>query len=248
MKKEMSKIIVERERSHNIGLKNPKGYKKRLKSLENAPKRESMRKRWKASAWHKELTECLGPLYRWLNSKVGQLWDKVHSELCENLKRESAIQDHVRDHAEWYVEKNVIMVKGVPHDSSFFPLLWSRGRQLYVHPKTGILCQIPRRKVEKKKEENFIIIGSLQQIHKISGIWYLLDLVKLEKKDLVRPYKFRIGNKNFTSEIFICFRDLAYGDNIKQEYQLMDRYGGHYKPVSKKQLSTEEIKKYVGKG
>ena len=46
----------------------------------------------------KFLNESLGPLVRFLGSRVGKHWNKVDAEICEHLRRDSALQQHARDH------------------------------------------------------------------------------------------------------------------------------------------------------
>ncbi len=51
----------------------------------------------------KWLNENLAPLKRFLGKQVGRPWDKVYSEIAENLKPTSTVQQHVRDHIEDFV-------------------------------------------------------------------------------------------------------------------------------------------------
>ena len=46
----------------------------------------------------KSLNENLAPLRRYLESQVNRPWDKVWSDISENLSTGSTVQQHVRDH------------------------------------------------------------------------------------------------------------------------------------------------------
>src|SRR5437016_5525522 len=98
MRSDMSKVIVDRPRFGSRIRKKPKGYHRGLQRLfpEGLPKTEGMRKRWQGAT--KRFNEHLGPLRRFLDSRVGQPWNKVFSEICAHINRNSAVQDHVRDH------------------------------------------------------------------------------------------------------------------------------------------------------
>ena len=70
---------------------------------------------------------------------------------------------HLVNHVDRAVEKEVWFIDGAPYHISGWrgptPLV-SRGRfsDLYIHPKTGILCRAPRRKKEKKTEPVSLIL------------------------------------------------------------------------------------------
>src|SRR5437762_2668741 len=106
MREDMAKVIVERPRKRGCALNKPKSYAKQLYRIaaEDQPKRESIKRRWWAG--EKYLNEHLGPLRRFLDSRLGRPWDAVFSEICERINRHSAVQDHVRDHVEQYVVKH----------------------------------------------------------------------------------------------------------------------------------------------
>jgi len=96
MRSDMDKVIVERSR-HGRRQKSAKGYSKRWQQTppEDWPKRENI-------IAHKGRTkyfnEHLGPLRRYLAKQVRRPWNKVFAEICENLRLDSVVQSHVRDH------------------------------------------------------------------------------------------------------------------------------------------------------
>ncbi len=150
MRSDMAKVIVERPRKSLGCRKGGKGYRKQLGrlGLENVPRREGMKAR--TGGGTKYFNEHLGPLRRYLESSVGRPWNKVFSEICENLNRNSAVQDHVRDHVFDYVVVHVVLIDGVPcsgsgkYRRSGQPLARYPGRQsFYVCPVTGLLRRVP---------------------------------------------------------------------------------------------------------
>jgi hypothetical protein len=52
--------------------------------------------------YDKTLTDLLGPIQRYLQSKIGTHWDAVWSDVCANLRGTHAVE-HVRDHVEQMV-------------------------------------------------------------------------------------------------------------------------------------------------
>jgi hypothetical protein len=114
MRADMAKVIVERPRVKGWSGNKPKGYQRRMRRYgeEGPPCREGIRDRWQGGG--KYLNEHLGPLRRYLDSQVGRPWDKVFSEICAHIDRNSAVQDHVRDHVAQYVCVHVLLIDGVP--------------------------------------------------------------------------------------------------------------------------------------
>jgi hypothetical protein len=140
MRKDMFKIIVERPRR---GGKDDKKTTKN-ESSDMLPAKQSMKR---AHYDRKELNENLAPLKRFLNKNVGRPWDKVYSEICDQISVNSTVQQHVRQHIPNYVKLDVrvqgkqILSKNA-HYRSYYEL--SDG-ELYVHPSTGILRKYKNR-------------------------------------------------------------------------------------------------------
>lgn len=247
MRKDMAKVIVERPRVGG-GLQDPKGYKKEFHDTpwDEQPKREQMQRRWDRTGWEKHLSERLGPLWRWLLSKVGQSWDVIYSELCENLRRDSAVQDHVRDHVDGFVERCVIIKDGIPchGDGILYGMhISDYGDRLYVHPQTGLLTFIKgsgryRRKDEKPKDT--IRKDDTHIYKKIDGIWYEVEVVPYEPQ--YREHVHFIGKHRHAYKSFIGFRDMLIGD-VKNPWESTDYYGACVKAISKRQLNKKEIKR-----
>jgi hypothetical protein len=162
MRSDMAKVIVERPRHGSSERGRPhKGYYRERQRLGlDHVRRESMKRPY--SGFTKFLNEHLGPLNRYLNSQVGRPWDQVFSEICAHVRRDSAVQDHVRDHVEDYVTTNVVLIDGVPcHGGG--GRRWSRrygvplhgGRihqQFYVCPLTGMLRRVPLSESKRQRQ------------------------------------------------------------------------------------------------
>lgn len=253
MRPDMAKVVTERPRA-GLRLKAPKGYKKLLDKipLDEQPHGEKIRQKWKGSLCCKNFTDVLGPIIGYLSSKVGQKWDDVYSEICQNLPKNSTNTLHVREHIEAYVERNIMMINGKPYsaDTSFggFRCLSEifGPKQFYVDPNTGLLCK-PRERSQRnyyKRPPKYIKVlaekgNPYVQYHKIKGIWYLITL---------RDYKFTEADHYFTPvfkvriSVFASVYDLAYGERRCRQ-DIKDAYGGDYLPISKKQMNKKELAK-----
>ena len=145
MRKDMAKVIVERSRIG--GSRDRKG--RMPKDLDSLPRKQSMRK---AHTDRKVLNENLKPLKNFLNSKIGSNWDKVFSEICENIKLDSAVQKHVRDHVFDLINKDVLVEnKKVCYSIARFGngSVELRHGDLYIDPRTNIVKKYKRKKPAK---------------------------------------------------------------------------------------------------
>ncbi len=145
MRPDMAKVIVERPRYQSSLRGHRKGYhkdKQRCK-LDEQPKREKIRRH------DKELNEHLSPLRRYLHRQVGRPWNTVYAEMCQHIRFDNVVQDHIKTHLFQYVEIHVQLIDGVPcYASAAFGLSrigmpltsWSdRSPKYYVCPKSGLL-------------------------------------------------------------------------------------------------------------
>lgn len=152
MRPDMPQVIIERPRIN--GVKSPKGYRRRWQrtALEDLPRCEGVRRRW--TSCPKWQTDLLGPLERFLRKQVGRPWDTVYSEICAEIRRDSAVQDHLRDHVLRLVKVHVILRDGVPcsgdgdhHGRPLAESYWNPRPRFHVCPRTGLLRLTPRHKV-----------------------------------------------------------------------------------------------------
>lgn len=185
LRPDMDKVIVERPRVGSRQHGTPKGYRRKLQrsGLDGLPRREGIKRRSGGKKW---LNEHLAPLRRFLDGQVGRPWDKVYSEICAHIDRNSAVQDHVRDHVDGYVCRRVEEVDGVvcladgshAHGSPLAEVRWVRW---YVCPRTGLLRRNPaavRRRVPPAPPApaRFVWMGDDAQCRKIDGAWHLVAL------------------------------------------------------------------------
>ena len=131
----------------------------------------------------KQLNENLNPLRRFLNSRIGQPWDKVYSEIMSGLNMNNAVQYHVWQHlikfgevqTKTYMEGNTVMASGVIGPES---MTTSYGREeFYVDPRDGTLRKTKkrpryRREKEMSNSSYYDPKNPLIQFHKIGEVWY----------------------------------------------------------------------------
>ena len=243
MRADMAKVIVERPRFKRGSTRKPKGAKRRIARCgeDGPPGREGIRRPWDHA--RKCFNEHLGPLRRYLDKQVGRPWDKVHSEICANLRRDSVVQDHVRDHVDGYVLRDVILIDGVPcHGSGYWigrPLksTWYRW---YVCPRTGLLRRVKRPSRKRKsptKPEGpppFISLGDYLQCRCSNGGWHLVTLRRLPAD----------GNPRLRSTALDIVLDLPVAklsDEVaRQEYGSLV-YAVECRPIARHELSQYPI-------
>lgn len=138
----MAKVIVERPRHGSRLPTKGKGYNRRNARCvwEDRPKREGMKVRGGAG---KSLNEHLAPLRRYLTKQVGRPWDNVFADVCRFLDRNSAVQDHVRDHLDDYVATRVIVHGGQLCQGNGYRIGEPLRSIFFVCPRTGILTRNP---------------------------------------------------------------------------------------------------------
>jgi len=154
MRPDMVKVIVERERTGHIRDYHLARHRKKFnpKDLEEAVTHESMRKR---HVWDwgdpKALNENLSPLRGFLRSRVGKPWNKVYSELNEFVNPKSAVQMHIRQHIDGYVEMHAKKDEygNYYRDSPWVGRILLKAGELYVNAM-GILCSAkePKQKIK----------------------------------------------------------------------------------------------------
>lgn len=116
MRADMDKQITECSRHKGYGRKKSRQnridakHEARKIGLDNLPKKGRIRE----GGWF-DFGENLSPLSRFLDSKVGEPWDEVYSEISQNLSKNSTIGAHVFQHIWGYVLLNCVEIDGVPH-------------------------------------------------------------------------------------------------------------------------------------
>ena len=199
MRPDMSKVIVERPR---LGRFAPRRPRLMGAALLDAPMQESMRR---AHRTPKELNENLAPLRRYLDSRVGKYWPKVHADVCENLRPTSTVQQHVRDHLHEMVATSTVMKDGAiwVHGGRLRVCrLEEAGCEFYVHPVSNCLMRHRHhrswRKVYPARQARLAAelaarrrdLAPDRQLHKLRGCWFEVTLAPLGKRRqaFVKPH------------------------------------------------------------
>lgn len=178
MRSDMAKVIVERPRWGAALRGKKKGYRKALQKSEIAdlPRREPLAGRWRGMS--KCFSEHLSPMRRFLRSRVGRPWDKVHQELCANVDFGNIVQKHVMTHIYQYVARYVEEIDGRLFSAKGYGRAWPLTEgQMYVCPRTGILRTVKqsRTRITPKR----ICRTSMLQFHFRDGGWWELQLREL---------------------------------------------------------------------
>ena len=246
MRSDMSKVIVERPRrgGHHHKQGRP------LRDLEDNISHEGMRVPYVRYYNAKELNENLAPLLRFLNSRVGQLWDDVYSEICENIRTTNAVQEHIRDHVKQFVETSTSLDKeGNIWINRYRPFLLEDDgfTRFYVDPRDGKLCFNPnhvswtarqkayRAERETQQLETARTLSDGTEIRKHEGIWYEVKLAPVPTPELVTGWVDRRGNAHKVS------RAVSVYDVLLKKF-ISETHGTYV--CSKRQLNNAELRRY----
>lgn len=197
MRDDMYKVIVERPRlryGRKPGwFREGRIFRNRVwgdEDGQHGPHHLGMRRGYKRRKW---LNENLAPLYRWLDKQAGRPWDDVYGELARNIDRRNTVQAHIFTHIEDRVEIHTSLVRGEVYSQNwrgYAPIRESRAR-LFVHPVTRVLernlaaerHERERKEREKReaeaKRKDVRVVGPLEQLRRIEGIWYQVSLAPL---------------------------------------------------------------------
>lgn len=217
MRSDMVRVINERRRHRDYCIKAPKGDKKKKiweKNNEVESKSESMCKKWKVACQEKRSHEKLGPLYRYLVSKIGCNWDEVYSEICKW---------HLQDRIYNLVVVNCFEENGQLYDAQYpnHPL---SGNYLYV--LNGILYKTPQEKRRRWSKQPPRFTAGICPL-RYNGIWYEVILVILEET---------IGETGVKDQFL---GQVADGEGFKLE----KLYGSRLRCIKKRQMNSKEIEK-----
>lgn len=195
MRKDMSKVIVERPRRGRAVAGKKPGRTRALTDDDGEPiKAKGAREPKGREQRTKGLNETLNPLKRYLASNVGRPWNKVYSEISEHLKPTSTVQQHVRDHLEDFVAIKTRMRAGQVMVTPRFGgerALADHHSLYYVHPRTGILrknehyqrwgarWRAARLKAEAELAKRMRIVDDKTQLHLFDGAWWEVKLAKI---------------------------------------------------------------------
>jgi hypothetical protein len=286
MREDMAKVLVERPRKGGCGKERSRQNRHETRqfcknvAIDNDLETANFRgmKRVHTSKPNslddkKQVNENLNPLRRFLQSRIGQPWDKVYSEIMSRLNLNNAVQYHVWQHliqlgeveTKTYTEGNTVMAAGLGGPQS---MTTSYGREeFYVDPKNGTLRQTKlksskyRRDTTPSNESYYDPKQPLTQYHKVDGIWFefkFREATAEEKKqesfgEMHNDYdrslnkwerKWRpISNNKFVDQIVAKRNIPGYYRNSKLWAVCKFLFGEAYLPVEKRQISSKEIRK-----
>ena len=252
MRKDMSKVIVERPRRGTWKAGKP-GRTRALVDDDGAPIRAKGAKEPKGrEPKTKWLNENLNPLKRYLASQVGRPWRKVYSEISEHLKPSSTVQQHVRDHLTDFVAVKTRTEKGV----MWADTRWGRPMPLsdtnhlyYVHPRTGLLLKNERRVTfqqarrrareleEAERAKRMRVIDATTQVHLFKDAWWELKLAKISQYQARDPHT---GGYYTAQDRYTDVVHSAKLSGLPAE-KLYGRHGVY--ACEKRQLSKAEMKR-----
>ena len=105
MRKDMHKVVIERERWGSSIRSKKTGGRVRVAEAEDydGPTRAPARQTDRMS------TDVLNPLKGFLRKNIGRPWDKVYSELRQGLDARSVTGLHIFQHLEYMVQTNCVL-------------------------------------------------------------------------------------------------------------------------------------------
>lgn len=187
MRADMFKVIVERPRRGGWVSDGARAFR----NSEDVPAKIGMRQGYRARKW---LNENLAPLRRFFESRVGQPWDTVYSEVCKTIDGRSTVKQHILQHIEDMVVVDTRLVNGHVVGRSWSSnetLLEDLRQTLYVDPRSGYLMRntAPLWKRRRQREARARrmkelaatrrILDARRQLHKIGGLWFLVEVAEL---------------------------------------------------------------------
>lgn len=202
----------------------------------------------------KSLNENLAPLRRYLEGQVNRPWDKVWSDICENLSSASTVQQHVRDHIVDFVGMHSFIKDGIVYVAQRYgalqPLAESHYR-LYVDPRSGLLrknkhyksWQAKRRETQaaaaKHRATRVREIAPDIQAHRLDDdCWWEIRLAPIPTKIVTFPAPRGETRQYVRQDVFVDVVRAAKLSKLPLE-ELYGRPGVY--AVGKRQLSRREI-------
>lgn len=150
-----------------------------------APSRAKVSRNGQYGWHHKEFSDRLGPLRKYLRRQVGRPWNTVYSEMNASLDKRSLTGLHIWDHVKYEVEIHTYLG---PDGKTVYPCprwRWVTAANqapvagLYVHPRTGLLCYKPRDDEQARDRTRTaarpviaITLSETERLEQIDGLWY----------------------------------------------------------------------------
>ncbi len=255
MRDDMQKVVVERPRRGSRYRFERRKPRRIGEDFEGYVGHEAMRR---AHRDHKELSDYLSPLYRYLDKQAGRPWNDVWSEISQRLDFRSVLGFHIKSHIDQHVSRHVRMIGDRAHEiARFAPGGWAPVYGMYVDPDTGLLkrgCRwnawrnangqpvTPAWKVNKY-EALRRIVDERAQIHFHEGQWYE---VALGARPDPEAYAYEVKEPNAWGGVT---RTVKYTDTVDvlrtPSEDLEKRYGRKgVAAISKRQISRREKRRY----
>ena len=242
MRSDMFEVIIERPRRRGRRWsQRPANGRETERARHNpdlARHCESMRFYWGAP-W---LNENLAPLVRFLESRVGRAWNRVHAEICAEIAPSSAVQKHVLDHLREFVVVRTGLVDGAgvgaDHWGRPAPVGGSRGwGRFYVCPTTGVLKRAPSSRPRRHGppvDPDVKPLDDVRELRRVRGVWYLVHYAWVDA-DAPEPRAEADLRQRLGATLFEQVRGLR-----ERKPSLRRRV-----EVARKQLSTREVRRLV---
>lgn len=262
MREDMDKLLVERPRFGRHRTKTART--ERNAKFEDAPTRESIgRARWGRGT--KGLNENLRPLEHYLQSHIGDPWDKVYSDIRANVSMDNTVQRHIMQHLWSYVKRHVeerdgkIFGLGEFRFSKGLPTELSPG-QLYVCPKTGTLKiyggTAAAHPSQRRRKKVFRRFSDSYGAYLIDGKWYEVTLSPLPSELLEHVSREMTGI--YRTFYYNSVLDVVLGKQVSRTYspgwrrgwngnsETQSAYGDGTIYASSKTLLSSKKRKHLG--
>jgi hypothetical protein len=252
MRRDMSKVLVERPRHQGGRLRN----RPKVRDNDLLPPQLGVRKDARLRGGMKSLNENLRPLERFLASCVGRPWDKVWAEVSANLNPRNAVHKHVRDHIPDFVAQKTRFKNGevwVHHERGGPKPLKESHERLYVDPRTRLLMRNKywkswsskgraRRAAEAKAlGKRMRVLSPTLQLHLLDdGAWWEVALAPVPTVVEETRHRHFIRRREVELEVADAVLDAHLSKLDRAE--LYGRAGVH--AVRKRQLSKKDMRKW----
>lgn len=190
MRNDMHKVIVEEPRwghalrNHTVRKDRCRRRMLDAEGLDALPTRGALAPR---DGLTKSFGEHLGPLRRFLMSRVGRPWDEVYSEIRRTISAASTVHMHILQHLFHYVNTRVELGGGEVYSAEpahtwsgrRFPL-WDNYRTFYVDPDSRLLCRpirtsAPWRAAAPEEAPTRIDLGGGRFHMRLDGFWFCVE-------------------------------------------------------------------------
>lgn len=204
----------------------------------------------------KEHSMNTGPLKRYLRSNIGRPWNDVYSEIKKNINfaRIDIVEYLVETST--YMDGDTVMISSYVH----YPVNKYYRSVFYVDPRDGTLQYASGngkyRKSKKKFRDTcyFDKNNMTVQYHKINNLWYEIKMREANQEEKEsRHFKYDNGYSKYNmtdNKLVQEIRDntdkfYAYAYYAEDQFWLICNtlFYGSYLPISKRQISSKEVKR-----